>query len=136
MPQAIGAGLNVGMLIHEGKDLRVGNGAGHAVAAQDELIARLDRHHLDVGPIADFRSSHELQAQLTAPDTETIGELTRVIAPREPAATALPGYEINQQFALRISFEADAPGGYDLRLRLDDKLQSLTNSLTLSVISR
>jgi hypothetical protein len=89
-----------------------------------------------VGAVADFRAPHELQAQLTAPDTETIGELTRVIEPREPATTAVPGYEINQQFALRISFEADAPGGYDLRLRLDDKLQSLTNSLTLSVLSR
>jgi hypothetical protein len=88
-----------------------------------------------VGAVADFQERHELQAELTAPDTETIGELTRVIEPRAPAPTALPGYEINHQFGLRISFEADVPGGYDLRLRLDDKLQSLTNSLTLSVIS-
>jgi hypothetical protein len=46
-----------------------------------------------VGSVADFQEPHEFQAELTAPDTETIGHLTRAIEPREPAPTALPGYE-------------------------------------------
>ena len=38
-PTATGALLDVGVLLDELQDLRVGNGARHAVAAQDELVA-------------------------------------------------------------------------------------------------
>src|SRR5262249_6202457 len=54
LAQAVGAFLYLGMLLDEAEKLCVGDGAVEAVGAEQELVARLDFHHFDLGAFADL----------------------------------------------------------------------------------
>lgn len=94
---------------------------------QFDLAVRL------VGTVQDFEHSHMLQVTLSDPDLAEVGVLDVPIAPREPVPTHIAGYEINHTVGVRIDFEADRHGGYDLAFALDGESQHRHKS-TISVV--
>jgi len=87
-----------------------------------------------VGTEQDFQRAHLLQIVLSDPHLVEVGALDVPIAPRAPAASHIPGYEINHHVPVRIDFEADQYGGYDLSFGLDGEAQHRQKT-TLSVVS-
>lgn len=87
-----------------------------------------------VGPEQDFQGHHLIQVLLSDPQLVEVGALDVPIPPRTPTESHIPGYEINHNIGLRIDFEADQLGGYDLSFALDGQTQH-RHKTTLSVVA-
>jgi hypothetical protein len=87
-----------------------------------------------VGAVQDFEDRHLLQVTLSDPELTEVGSLPVLIAPRAPAETHIPGYEINHTTGARIDFEADKYGGYDLSFALDGEPQH-RHKTTISIVA-
>lgn len=87
-----------------------------------------------VGREQDFREHHLLQVALSDPQLVEVGTLDVPIEPRAAPRSHIPGYEINHNVPVRIDFEADQYGGYDLSFGLDGQAQH-RHKTTLSVVS-
>jgi hypothetical protein len=88
-----------------------------------------------VGAVQDFEASHLLQVALSDPQLVEVAMFDVPIEPRAPAATYIEGYEINHHVGLRIDFEADQLGGYDLAFALDGQPEH-RHKTTLSVVQK
>lgn len=86
-----------------------------------------------IGTVQDFEVDHVVEVVLSSPDLIEIGRLQVPVAPRAPAPTHIPGYEINHAVAVRIDFPAEMPGGYDLSFALDGEAAHW-HKTTVSVI--
>ena len=86
-----------------------------------------------VGPKRDFRDDHLIQVVLSDPQLVEAGALDVPVRPRTATTNHIPGYEINHHVGVRIDFEADQPGGYDLSFALDGHPQHHCKT-TLSVV--
>ncbi|MCP9491007.1 MAG: hypothetical protein MSC31_14210 [Solirubrobacteraceae bacterium MAG38_C4-C5] len=88
-----------------------------------------------IGTVQDFEEHHLLQVMLSDPQLEQVGVLEVPIAPRSPKPGHIPGYEINHNIGVRIDFEADQYGGYDLSFALDGYAQH-RHKTTISVVEK
>jgi len=88
-----------------------------------------------IGTVQDFEEPHVLQVVLSDPQLEQVGVLDVPIAPRSPKPGHIPGYEINHNVGVRIDFEADQLGGYDLSFALDGSAQH-RHKTTVSVVEQ
>ncbi len=86
-----------------------------------------------VGTVQDFESPHTVEVVLSDPQLVEVGRLQIPVDPRAPAATHIPGYELNHVIGTRIDFEADMAGGYDLSFAVDGQAQH-RHKVTLSVV--
>lgn len=74
-----------------------------------------------------------VQVVLSDPQLEGLGTLDMPIEPRTSPRGRIPGYEINANIGVRIAFEPDQEGGYDLSFALDGEAQH-RHKTTLSVL--
>jgi hypothetical protein len=88
-----------------------------------------------VGPPQDFATAHMVDVLLTGPELDALGELSVPVPPRKPGRTHLPGYELNAHVGARITFDADAEGGYDLAFALDGEPEHRQKA-TISVVHK
>lgn len=88
-----------------------------------------------VGTVHDFEEHHLVQVVLSDPQLEQVGVLEVPTAPRSPKPDHIPGYEINHNVGVRIDFEADEYGGYDLSFALDGSAQH-RHKTTISVVQK
>jgi hypothetical protein len=87
-----------------------------------------------VGTVQDFEVDHSIEVVLSDPGLVEAGRLRVPIPPRSPTSSHLPGYEINHHIGMRIDFEADIYGGWDLAFALDDEAQH-DHRTTLSIVA-
>jgi hypothetical protein len=76
-----------------------------------------------------------VEVVLSDPDLVELGRLELPVAPRRPAATHIPGYEINHSLGARVAFTADREGGYDLSFAVDKQAQHRSKT-TISVVTK
>jgi hypothetical protein len=86
-----------------------------------------------VGTVQDFEAAHSVEVVLFDPNLVEAGRNIVPIAPRAPSPSHIPGYEINHHLAMRIDFEADIYGGWDLAFALDGETRHGLRT-TLSVV--